>query len=70
MREKVLAGEKLEEVKHDTYEIGENKYKIDLVPLFVFDEKYTLEGAINPAEFEKALLGQPVGIPVADRKYE
>ena len=70
LREKVLAGEKLEEVKNDTYEIGENKYKIDLVPLFVFDEKYTLEGAINVAEFEKALLGQPVGIPVADRKYE
>ena len=70
LREKVLAGEKLEEVKNDTYEIGENKYKIDLVPLFVFDEKYTLEGAILQSDFEKALLGQPVGVPVEDRKYD
>ena len=35
-----------------------------------FDETYTLEGAIIPAEFEKALLGQPVGVPVSERKYE
>ena len=70
LKEKVLAGEKLEEVKRDTFEIAEGKYKIDLVPLFVFDETVTLEGMIPPADFEKALLGQPVGVPASERKYD
>ena len=58
LREKVLAGEKLDEVKRDTFEIAENKYNIDLCPMFVFDEKVKLEGAILESKFEEALLGK------------
>ena len=58
LREKVLAGEKLKDVENDTYEIAEKKYDIDLCPMFVFDEKVKLDGAILQRKFEEALLGK------------
>ena len=54
----MLAGEKLKDVENDTYEIAEKKYDIDLCPMFVFDEKVKLDGAILQSKFEEALLGK------------
>ena len=34
------------------------KYDIDLCPMFVFDEKVKLDGAILQSKFEEALLGK------------
>ena len=58
LREKVLAGEKLDEVKRDTEEIGDNKYDLQLCPMWVFDGKAKLEGAILQSKFEEAILGK------------
>lgn len=58
LKQKVLAGEQLKEVERDTYEIAEKKYDIELCPMFVFDEKVKLEGAVLQSKFEEALLGK------------
>jgi len=58
LRQKVLAGEKLDEVKFSTETLGDEKYDMQLCPMFVFDEKVKLEGAILQSKFEEALLGK------------
>ena len=60
LRERVLKGDYAADVKRDTDEIGDTKYDCQMCPMFVFDEKVVLEGAILQANFEKALLGEPV----------
>lgn len=60
LRERVLKGDYAADVKRDTDEIGDTKYDCQMCPMFVFDEKVVLEGAVLQASFEKALLGQPV----------
>ena len=56
IKKRVLAGEGKAEVEKDI-EIAD-AYNIDLVPLYVFDGKVRLEGAILQKKFEEALLGQ------------
>ena len=55
IKQRVLNGEALDEVKRDI-EVAEG-YDIDLVPLYVFDGKVRLEGGILQKKFEDALLG-------------
>ena len=58
LRQKVLAGEKEDEVQYSTETLGDEKYDMQLCPMFVFDEKVKLEGAILQSKFEEALLGK------------
>lgn len=58
LKQKVLAGEKLDELKYSTETIGDDKYDLQLCPMLVFDEKVKLEGMISAIQIKKALLGE------------